>query len=676
MYSVSTDFNNAVFGDSPETRVLLKFANGAILTNEDIHMASGLKLMEAVNMENELTIGSCTSTSVNVAIMNYHRRLSTFSYPECEISLGVRIGTGVFHPTVANVTAIKNFNESGTSVVTGHSTMPYLMINGSAAASQPPFPVDSIVVHENDIVCFALDGQSWVTPGSTLTINTHIFMREKYKVFAQAGRGITIKGNVLHDFYPDGTIEKYEYAKLGTFLFEKPETRNADIISAVAYDKMTLFDVDASDFFDNLTYPRTIRNMFEALCGLVGVEYVSSTFINSTRSFSKSPLKVQNPNKTAKLTAKDILRWIAEAAGSFARMSRDGKLELVWLNATDIKIPMTQCFLADIAEYNVARVGKLEVFNSEVNVVGRVGTGTNSYQIVDNPFLLATTSAIINTYATPIYNQLRTLNAFKPVATHVTCNWAIQAGDIVTLEFDGAEYMLPIYCQTITWNGFARVVYESTGSARRPPIDATSRYVFTQGSVSAQAVKQGVPYNNVEITHEKGLVIKAVVDGVNIEVRQNAQEGFALYQGTKYLGGLRVIGGQAVLVSTLITNNPDGDHYAIIGEETVGSVVRGGINIYNKSFSTSVPTLSLFANPSGFVEIMSRGKGTTGNGISLQMTGKSGKALDLKMNAATMAMEMSGSFSANNVAGIGLDSNGTYFYDRNSGGKKYLSTLI
>lgn len=44
MYSASAQFHNAVFGNSPVERVLFKFADGTIFTNEDIHIGNGLKL--------------------------------------------------------------------------------------------------------------------------------------------------------------------------------------------------------------------------------------------------------------------------------------------------------------------------------------------------------------------------------------------------------------------------------------------------------------------------------------------------------------------------------------------------------------------------------------------------------------------------------------------------------
>ena len=90
MYSASAQFHNAVFGNSPVERVLFKFADGTIFTNEDIHIGNGLKVIEAVNLEEELTIGACPASSLDVTVMNYHGLLSGFAFGEAEVSLGVR----------------------------------------------------------------------------------------------------------------------------------------------------------------------------------------------------------------------------------------------------------------------------------------------------------------------------------------------------------------------------------------------------------------------------------------------------------------------------------------------------------------------------------------------------------------------------------------------------------
>lgn len=103
-------------------------------------------------------------------------------------------------------------------------------------------------------------------------------------------------------------------------------------------------------------------------------------------------------------------------------------------------------------------------------------------------------------------------------------------------------------------------------------------------------VKQGEAYNNVTITHENGVVTSATIDGINIEVRQNAQEGFALYANGSYVGGLGVVNGKATLVSNVITNAEDSDCWATVGELEQN---YPGLLLFHNNYSSTAPVMSL-----------------------------------------------------------------------------------
>ena len=331
MYDVSEQFHTAVYDTSPVTRALFRFTDGTIFTNEDIH-SSGLKIMEAANYEEELTIGTCLSSTLTATFMNYSGLLSGFAFGECEVSLGVKIGTDTFVPAIANTIAV---SDAGV-MYTGHSTAPYLKADGVATAEQPDFAVHSIVIYDGEVMCIGSDGQTWTTAAWTGTVNTGAFMTQKYVKMASSQLGYDFTDNVLRVYTNQGLVDIFEYAKLGTFIINTPKKRNTNLISiSTAYDKMSLFDMSASDFLSGLTYPITLGAMFEAICDLVGVDYVTSTFTNSTHEVDAAYVE-----EGTEITSRDILRWIAEAAGSFARMTRDGKVELGWFGET-MTIPAT-----------------------------------------------------------------------------------------------------------------------------------------------------------------------------------------------------------------------------------------------------------------------------------------------------------------------------------------------
>lgn len=507
MYSASTQFHNAVFANSPVERVLFKFADGTIFTNEDIHIGSGLKLIEAVNLEEELTIGGCPASSLEATIMNYHGLLSGFAFGEAEVSLGVRTDVGTIAPVEANVLVVLRYEMEQPLVITGHDTIPYLRVNGDGPTVQPPFPVKAIMAMDNTIFCINdegevwqaawidgltwnqmneqtwqdLDGLTWDDLQNSQGWNSFLalvefnaFMKNKFKKWAEMHTGTSYNGNVSYEFYVNGTVEKYEYIKLGTFLLNTPTKRKVNLISVSALDKMSLFDKEADAFWNGLTYPITIGEIFTQLCVFVGVPQATVSFMNNTRSFSEAPMVAEG------ITAREILGWIAEAACSFARMTRDGEVELAWFGVRPVSIPMTQYFSIAPAEYEVAQVDKLQISGSETDIGVVIGEGTNGYQILDNPLLYGATDTEVRTLGVPIYNRLIAYAPFSPIVATAVCDWSIQAGDIIEIVLNGVTYALPVYSQTITWKGNARVSYESSGAEKRPVMAASNRRVYAQ----------------------------------------------------------------------------------------------------------------------------------------------------------------------------------------------------
>ena len=499
MYNASTQFHNAVFANSPVERVLFRFADGTIFTNEDIHIGNGLKVIEAANLEEELTIGACPAASLDATIMNYHGLLSGFAFGEAEVSLGVRTERIVGSPVSANAVAY-----IGGRQICGYSTEPYIKLDGEATTAQPSFPVYAIVAEGLDVYCIGIAGQvwkatmagghtwadlepdtwseladvTWESLQGTLTavgdVSLSPFMTAKAAGWAAQGRGLWSNSGVVYEYFTDGTTDKYEYVKLGTFLLDKPTKRKVNLVSVSALDRMSKFDREADAFWNGLTYPITIGEIFTQLCVFVGVPKATTSFINSTRSFSEAPMAADG------ITAREILGWIAQAACSFARMTRDGEVELAWFAERSVSIPMTQYFSIAPAEYMVAQIDKLQISGSETDIGVIIGDGTNGYQILDNPLLYGATDTEVRALGVPIYNRLAAFAAFSPIVATAVCDWSIQAGDIIEIVLNGVTYALPVYSQTITWKGNARVTYESTGAEKRPVMDRVNRRTYNQ----------------------------------------------------------------------------------------------------------------------------------------------------------------------------------------------------
>jgi len=297
---------------------------------------------------------------------------------------------------------------------------------------------------------------------------------------------------------------EYVYINLGVFRSERPEKVRGKLIEFTAHDRMSLFDRPADAFLTVLTFPVTIGEIFVQLCEYCGAEYVSAEFVNFAKNVDI------NPFTGTDYTCREILAWIAEAAGSYARMSREGRVELVWFSAADYTVTRKERFEMTESEFETPPIDRLEVYNSYGDQLSTSGTGDIVYGITDNPFLYIendTQLADLQPYTDAICDRIVTLPAYQPSSFRAEWNPVVQCGDIITVvdDYDTA-IAFPVFAQTVTWMGYGRVVCENTGGVTR----------------------QNKPVRQRELERLKKEMAKAAKDlSTSIESYLNSEEGVA-----------------------------------------------------------------------------------------------------------------------------------------------------
>ena len=117
----------------------------------------------------------------------------------------------------------------------------------------------------------------------------------------------------------NGKAYTYEMVPLGVFIAERPNAPDQIRISMTCYDRMTKFDDDMPTAGTlGINYPVSIGDLLYALCSYVGVPYRTDSFINKSATIEEEPEEFEN------VSMRDVIKWIAEAAGSNARFDRDG----------------------------------------------------------------------------------------------------------------------------------------------------------------------------------------------------------------------------------------------------------------------------------------------------------------------------------------------------------------
>lgn len=502
MYQASAAFHAAAMSETVEKRAFLKFADGTFLTGEDV---DGVDVTYPLNEETDVTVGKCVSAELKTTVLNYHGLLSGFGFGKCRVSLGALVGTDEWTAPESKAAVVYGYGTAGALTIAAHGDAPFLTVNGAAANAQPAFSPDCLVLVGGTLYAGDRNGTAWgatvgadgtLTPlGSPVTwssLSTETWEQVSSKTWGElsngrisafladklarwAGRSLSYQEGAGYEFTASG-VDKYEYVPLGEFFFDTPEQRRVANISCEALDGMQKFNVDADDWWAGLKWPMTRGQLLQSLCTEVGVTLKTATFPGSDVSIASAPVAGNG------FVGKDVLGWIAETACSYARMSRDGELELMWFAQQNVTLTRSQHFGDSPAEYATPAVEALHVMvvNNDLGVMVPAGGSGNEYQVMDNPLLYGSTEAEIRGKAQSLYNRLIAFPAYTPNQVDAVCDWSIEPGDMIqVVGSDGDTRTLPIFRMTVSWaGGWVRATYECTGGTGRKPATQSKRREF------------------------------------------------------------------------------------------------------------------------------------------------------------------------------------------------------
>lgn len=399
--------------------------------------------------------------------------------------------------------------------------------------------------------------------------------------------GTPAAGAKTRTFVENGISNLYEFVPMGTFIAERPDIVRKTIIDVTGNDLMTLFDEDMPSATDlGLTYPTTIGGIFEAMCTYLSVSPKTTTFTNSTLPVSKQPDAFKDA------TMREVLGWIAEAAGCNARFTRGGLLEFAWFSTVSKTYSETNYSEFSHTWYEAAAVDGLHIRNSAKNNEYTTGTDDNPYLISENPFLIPGNSTSTASVAgTAILQSLSSVPAFHPVSAELFSDWRLEPGDMVTMTSGNDTYTVPVYSMDITWNGDAKVTAESTGNQKREPLPAMQRrsYGTSRRMQSQEDRTDGIDARLVENEADIGLVVTRTEDGRVVNVASivasiNEQDG--QYQSVVRIDADKInINGDLTLHGMLYVTG--GASYVNCGHVVTGDIEVSDITAtYNQTTSS------------------------------------------------------------------------------------------
>lgn len=318
--------------------------------------------------------------------------------------------------------------------------------------------------------------------------------------------------------------------KVGVFYAEKPTRTKRNSYKVTAYDTMSKLDADFSGWLraNQAQFPKTIWQLVQLACQRAGVTLASSSLpING--SYSVQAFYADD------LTCRQIISWAAEAAGCYAHMNADGKLQFLTYadkrstaKITPDGASNSTAYYADsliYEDYTVKAIEKVQIrqSDSDVGVIYPDSTtATNTYAVQGNLLLTTGTEANLKTVAQNLYNVLKNVT-YTPCKVAVPSSSGLACGQIVHVkDARGREFDTYLMSATIS---SGKASFESVGSASRESSSAVNSQSYKNLTGKMLEIKTSVDGLEVKASDLTGKYtdLKATVDGLSSEVKKDTK---------------------------------------------------------------------------------------------------------------------------------------------------------
>lgn len=415
-----------------------------------------------------------------------------------------------------------------------------------------------------------------VNAGQEFTIGSAFSDYVEAEIWADPGGSLQITaGDALTYYRQDDAGNR---TKVGVFYAEKPTRTKRNSYKVTAYDTMSKLDADFSGWLhaNQAQFPKTIWQLVQLACQRAGVALASSGLpINS--SYSVQAFYADD------LTCRQIISWAAEAAGCYAHMNADGKLQ--FLTYTDKRrtakitpdgASNSTAYYADslsYEDYTVKAIEKVQIrqSDSDVGVIYPDSTtATNTYAVQGNLLLTTGTEANLKSVVQNLYNVLKNVT-YTPCKVSVPSSSGLACGQIVHVkDARGREFDTYLMSATIS---SGKASFESVGSASRESSSAVNSQSFKNLTGKMLEIKTSVDGLEVKASDLTGKYtdLKATVDGLSSEVKKD----------TKITGGGNLILGSESFRNATYDGNASGVAYDDDGSATITNANTNRYFIFN-----------------------------------------------------------------------------------------------
>ena len=367
-----------------------------------------------------------------------------------------------------------------------------------------------------------------VNAGQEFTIGSAFSDYIEAEIWADPGGSLQITaGDALTYYRQDDAGNR---TKVGVFYAEKPTRTKRNSYKVTAYDTMSKLDADFSGWLraNQAQFPKTIWQLVQLACQRAGVTLASSSLpING--SYSVQAFYADD------LTCRQIISWAAEAAGCYAHMNADGKLQFLTYTDKRSTVKITPdgasnstAYYADslsYEDYTVKAIEKVQIrqSDSDVGVIYPDSTtATNTYAVQGNLLLTTGTEANLKSVVQNLYNVLKNVT-YTPCKVAVPSGSGLACGQIVHVkDARGREFDTYLMSATIS---SGKASFESVGSASRESSSAVNSQSYKNLTGKMLEIKTSVDGLEVKASDLTGKYtdLKATVDGLSAEVKKDTK---------------------------------------------------------------------------------------------------------------------------------------------------------
>lgn len=411
------------------------------------------------------------------------------------------------------------------------------------------------------------------------------------------------KGELLTYYRVDENGNEF---KMGEFIAQKPTVLSDNTYRVTVYDFMaSKFEASCVNWLSRTMFLNgdetyTLSEFAKAVCKACSVKYGGNGDMLNTEYIVR-PFALDNG------TFRQIIQWIAEVGGCYARMNENGELSFSWYHRVDSTLSPTAGSVPYITkdggmymtvlgepyyvkahgvglgiysqpheDYSVTPVDAIRVILDENTV--EAGNGVNVYEIDDNPIFGISPESDVSAAAENILERLAALE-YTPCTISLVDNSIIHCGDIVDVYTTKGKRYTTVVMQLVTGSGSPMEI-SSTGNPDRDSPDVVSSqsqkpYTKAQSQRDvSKMIRDAIAKAEANIRGEKG--------GVKIDrVDENGRVYETLYLDTPDIATAKNvlrINSQGIGFST---NGVDGDF-------TMALSIDGGlVNQWVKTWKVS-----------------------------------------------------------------------------------------